>query len=82
VISTAITTASCQAPFDLVLENRTVDSTVVCEAGTTIRAGDAFGVVSPGDLTLRAGQNVGLVTIFSVGSGGKLTIEIDLNLEP
>jgi hypothetical protein len=39
-------------------------------------------VVSPGDLTLRAGQNVRLVTIFSVDSGGKLSVEIDPNLEP
>jgi hypothetical protein len=82
VIDTELTTASCQAPFNLVLENRTVSTTVVCEAGTTIRAGDAFGVVSPGDLTLRAGKNVSVVTTFSVGGGGKLRVEIDPTLEP
>jgi hypothetical protein len=35
---------------------------------------------SPGDLTLRAGQSVGMVTTFSGGGGGKLRVEIDPTL--
>ena len=82
VIDTELTSASCQSPFDLVLADRTIATTIVCEAGTTIRAGDTLGVVSPGDLTLRAGRSVGVVSVFSVGGGGTVRIVIDPSLEP
>jgi hypothetical protein len=81
-IDTELTSASCRAPFDLVLEERTIDDAVVCEAGLEIRAGDGVRVESTGELTLRAGRTVRLSSGFSVAPGGGLQVAIDESLEP
>ena len=57
-------------------------TTVVCEAGTTLSAGNGLTVDPTGDLTLRAGQRIRFVTDFSVEPGGDLATEIDPELEP
>jgi hypothetical protein len=80
-IDTALTSASCRAPYDLDLSNRTVSSAVVCEAGTVLRAGTGLVVVSPGSLTLRAGEQVQIQSGFGVQSG-TFTAEIDPGLQP
>jgi hypothetical protein len=82
LIDTDLTTASCQSPFELDLLGFQVSSTVVCEAGTVLTAGDGLTVNPTGDLTLRAGQRVRFVTDFSVQAGGELATEIDPSLEP
>jgi hypothetical protein len=50
------------------------------EASETITAGGTFGVQSPGDVVLRAGEKVILTNGFFVESGATLTIEIDAGL--
>jgi hypothetical protein len=80
-VDTALSTASCQAPFDLTLEDRTVSATVTCEAGTVLTAGSSLTVVTPGALTLRAGQSIELVNEVAV-EGGTLTVEVDPGLDP
>ena len=54
---------------------------MICEAGTVLTAGDNFLVVSPGNLTFRAGQRVDLEAGFEV-QGGSFEAEIDPSLEP
>ncbi len=58
IIDTALSTATCTAPFDLSLENRTVATALVCEAGTVLRTGAAVVVAATGDLTLKAGEAI------------------------
>jgi hypothetical protein len=62
---------SCE---DLTLSSQTVTTTTTFETCGTLRAGDGFSVLSPGNVTLRAGTVV-LQEGFSVGSGGRLRIE-------
>jgi hypothetical protein len=80
-VDVALSTTSCNAPFDLKLANRAVDTTVTCEAGTVLSAGTSFVVVSPGDLTFRAGQRIDLEDGFEVQSG-TFEAEVDPSLEP
>ena len=40
-VSTELTDATCQAPFDLNLEGRTIDTAITCEAGTELRFGSS-----------------------------------------
>ena len=80
-VDTELTTETCKAPFDLNLESQTIDATAVCEAGTVLRAGSGFVLVSPGDLTFRAGQGIELADEFEV-QGGSFSTEIDPELEP
>ena len=82
LVDTDLTSATCKAPFELDLTTFTVTSTVVCEAGTTLTAGNGLTVSPTGDLSLRAGQRVRFVTNFSVESGGALATEVDPSLEP
>jgi hypothetical protein len=82
LVDTDLTSATCQAPFELDLQSFLVSTTVVCEAGTTITAGNGLTVTPTGDLTLRAGQRVRFVTDFSVQPGGELATEVDPLLEP
>jgi hypothetical protein len=83
VEATAITAPACLARQDgggggscedLTLSNETVDTTELYEACGTLRAGDGFEVVSPGNVTLRA-RTVVLGSGFSVGSGSRLRVE-------
>ena len=80
-VDTELTTASCQSAAALSLDNRTVSTTVTCEAGTVLTAGDNFIVISPGNLTFRAGQRIDLEDGFEVQSGS-FKAEIDPSLEP
>ncbi|HUP43808.1 MAG TPA: hypothetical protein VM599_11435, partial [Thermoanaerobaculia bacterium] len=63
--------SSCE---DLTLSNETVTTTELYEACGTLRAGNGFAVLNPGDVTLRAGT-VALESGFSVGSGARLRVE-------
>ena len=80
-VSTSLSSTTCQAPFDLHLESRTVTSAVICEAGTVLTAGSQVTVMSPGNLTLRAGEEVHLGIDFSVQSGD-FTAELVPSLVP
>ena len=80
-VDTALSTETCTAPFDLNLENRTVNTILVCEAGTVLSAGGGFVVVAPGDVTFRAGESIRLDEDFSAESG-TFSAEIDSSLEP
>jgi hypothetical protein len=82
-IDTVIYTSSCTAPFDLNLANATVSFAVTCQAGTVIRAGNAFVVAGPGgDLKLEAGESIELKNGFIVQTNAALTTEIDPSLQP
>ena len=81
-VDTDLTSETCKAPFALDLENFEVTTNLVCEAGTTLTAGDGLAVSSTGDLTLRAGQFVSFGIDFSVKPGGKLAAEVDPSFEP
>lgn len=59
---------------DLTLSNQTVRTTKTFEACGTLRAGDGFAVVDPGNVTLLGGTVV-LESGFSVGSGARLRVE-------
>jgi hypothetical protein len=59
---------------DLTLTPGTVTTTEVYEACGTLRAGGGFAILSPGDVTLRAGTVV-LESGFSVGRGARLRVE-------
>lgn len=73
---------TCGHPETRTLTNRTVDTMKEIVACLTISAGDGVWVVSPGELTLRAGQRVVLGDGFSVGEGGRLQVVIDGELSP
>jgi hypothetical protein len=82
-IDTVIYTPSCTAPFDLNLANATVSNTTTCQAGTIIRAGNAFVVAGPGgDLKLEAGVSIELQNNFVVHTNAAFTTEIDPSLQP
>ena len=81
-VDTDLSTSTCKAPFELDLRSFLVTTAVTCEAGTTLTAGDGLTVSPTGDLTLRAGERVRLVTDFSVKSGGQLSTAVDPSLEP
>jgi FG-GAP-like repeat len=78
-VDTVLSSASCQAPFDLQLADRTVGEAVTCAAGTTL-AVDGVLIVANGALTLRAGQSIEIGD-FTV-AGGTLSAGIDPDLEP
>ena len=46
-VDTDLTSETCKAPFALDLENFEVTTNLVCEAGTTLTAGDGLAVSSP-----------------------------------
>jgi hypothetical protein len=81
-IDTALSTASCQAPFDLQLSNRTIGGSLTCEAGTVLNALQDVTVTSAGSLTLRAGQSISFSFNIAFEAGSALTAEIDPLLEP
>ncbi len=75
--------AQCTDTLDLVLPPPTTvnaTGTTTFEACHTITAGSGFAVTGPAAVVLRAGTRVVLTSGFSVGSGAKLTVEIDPNL--
>jgi hypothetical protein len=77
-IDTVIYTSSCTAPFDLNLESATVSNPTTCQAGTIIRAGNAFIVAAPGgDLTCQAGEGIQLLNGFEVEAGAVFTTEVN-----
>ncbi len=67
---------ACIGVEDLALSGETVTSTVVYEACNSITAGAGFQILTPGDVTLRASNVVGLSSGFSVGAGASLKVEI------
>ncbi len=75
-----LSSTNCSSPFDLNLSDVTVNYTLTCEAGGTIRAGTSFVIVAPGNVTFRAGEGVELQGGLSVGTGGQFTVEIDTSL--
>ncbi len=80
-IDTFLHPDTCSAPYDLNLAGATVDTTLTCQAGEDLGAGDDFSVVAGGNLTFRAGQAVELRNGFDV-QAGTFTIEIDPSLLP
>ncbi|HSF20295.1 MAG TPA: Ser-Thr-rich GPI-anchored membrane family protein [Vicinamibacteria bacterium] len=70
----------CMGSLDLDLMGQVINTTEVYEACQTITAGPSFTVVSPGNVTFRAGTSVILENGFAVMSGAALTIEIDPSL--
>ena len=82
LVDTELSTATCKAPFELDLRGFLVTGGVICEAGTTLTAGNGLIVGQFGHLTLRAGQQIRFVSDFSVKSAGSLATEIDPSLEP
>lgn len=64
------------------VQGRTVDGSETYESCGVLFAGPALDVVSPGDLGLRAGDLVVLRNGVSVGSGARLTLEIDPTIPP
>jgi len=71
---------TCRSDVDFRLRHVTVETNLVCEAGTVLDAGEAVEVRSPGDLTLRAGKVVVFSDGFSI-SGDRLTVELDPELQ-
>ncbi len=67
----------CSGTADLVLQNQSVTTTQVYEACDSITAGPSFSIVSPANVTFRAGQSIVLRNGFSVGSGASFAAEID-----
>lgn len=66
---------------DVHLSNQTVTTTTVFEACSSLRAGPAFHVGQPGDVTFRAGQRIILDDGFSVGAGARFEAVIDPSLQ-
>jgi hypothetical protein len=81
-VSTTLDSTTCHAPFDLRISERSVDDTVVCEAGTVLTTGADLLVLSSGDLTLRAGEAIEMGDGFEVQDGGDLTLDTDDTLQP
>lgn len=73
---TTVTVGAC----GLELTAQTISTTVVHAVCGSIYAGPELAVVSPGDLTLRAGVSVVLRNGVSVDSGATLTIAVDPGL--
>jgi FG-GAP-like repeat len=80
LVDTELSTTSCVAPFDLQIENMTVDEPVVCEAGTNIESGDDVELVPGGSLTFRAGNSIQIDNGFGMATGTSFTMEIDSSL--
>lgn len=57
-----------------------LDSQLTYEACHSISTSGDLSIVQGGDVTMRAGQRVVFGDGFSVGSGGKLVVEIDFRL--
>jgi hypothetical protein len=72
----------CAIVEALELAARTVTTPETFEACRTITAGSGFEVVAPGHATLRAGERIVLEDGFSIGAGGRLTVEVDPALRP
>ncbi len=70
----------CTGPDHLTLDDDEVMGTMTKTACLTIDVGPDYTVTSTGDLTLRAGDEIGLGNGTSVAPGGKLTLEIDRSL--
>lgn len=66
---------------DLVLSGEIVSGTETRANCQAIVVGPDFSVADPGNLTLRAGRKVALGNTTSVGSGGRLTIELEPDLQ-
>ncbi len=66
---------------DLVISSEIVSGTETRENCQVIVVGPDFSVASPGDLTLRAGKTIELGNTTSVDTDGKLTLEIDPDLQ-
>jgi phage tail-like protein len=64
------------------VQDRVVDGSETHESCGVLLAGPALGVVSPGDLRLRAADLVVLRNGVSVGSGARLTLELDPTIPP
>jgi hypothetical protein len=82
LVDTELTTTSCEAPFDLQIENMTVDESVECQAGTKIESGDGISVVTGGALTYRAGDSIQIGNGFGMALGTTFVTEIDPSLLP
>jgi len=67
---------ACGQPDERVLTDTTVTGVEVAEACTSITAHSGFHVDGTGDVTLRAGERVALGDGFSVGTGGRLVLEV------
>ena len=67
---------ACRAVENLTLMNDTIFTTEVYEACGTITAGPNFGIIAPGDVTMRAGHRVSFADGFLVGGGATLRVEI------
>ena len=80
-VDTELTTEVCQSAGALHLEEETIDTVVTCTAATVLSTGDNVVVVSPGGLTLRAGQAIEIGDGLSVTTG-TLEAEIDPALLP
>jgi hypothetical protein len=63
--------------IDLVLTNQTINTTEVFEAINSITAGPNFTIVSPGDVTFRAGKVIRLVPGFTAAKGSQIRASID-----
>lgn len=74
VTTTLTSLTPCQSPADLELTNDTITTTEIFEACNSIAAGPNFAILSPGDVTLRAGTVI-LSGGFSVGIGARLTVQ-------
>jgi uncharacterized repeat protein (TIGR01451 family) len=70
----------CGFPTRLTLENQTINTTEVFKSCGSITAGTNFRIISPGNVTFRAGQSIVLENGFSVEAGATLTAEIDPKL--
>ena len=82
VIDTALSTATCQAPFDLNLENRTISTALVCQAGTVLRSGPGIEVTASGDLLYEAGEAIQLDSGNTFEAGADFEAAIDPGLLP
>jgi hypothetical protein len=76
---TATFTADC---VPVTLSNQTITTTEIYTSCSTLTAGPAFRVESPGDVTFRAATSVILANGFSVGSGATFKAGIDPSLAP
>ena len=81
-IDTELNSVSCadpgalKIPDDLSMASLNVNAELTCTAGTVLTVGDTVTVVTPGKLTLKAGESVEVEAGLTVTSGG-LEIELD-----
>ena len=74
--------SGCTALTDRILSNTTLSLTTLYEACNSITAGPSFTILSPGDVTFRAGTSIVLGNGFQVAAGAKIKVEIDPSLNP